>query len=147
MAKLKNKIKKKLSSARNVVLKMFVCMCCPTLVTRMEVDANEYNDTDDLVVTRVYRAASFTNAVAADRMCVQGSRSATLAESQTAAGTSRRQKKLHERTWRPATPEPYAMSRERISSWNFDSENFCYSTEPGRKRHRKRGGRLRRRRP
>ncbi|KAH3718284.1 hypothetical protein DPMN_061086 [Dreissena polymorpha] len=116
MAKLKNKIKKKYSSARNVVLKMFVCMCCPTLVTRMEVDANECNDADDLVVTRVYRAASFTNAVAADRMRVQGSRSATRAESQTAAGISRRLKNLHETTWRRASPETCAMSSERISS-------------------------------
>ncbi|KAH3718278.1 hypothetical protein DPMN_061080 [Dreissena polymorpha] len=102
---------------------MFVCMCCPSLVTKMEVDANEYNDTDDLVVTRVYRAASFTNAVTAGRMRVQGSRSATRAESQTAAGTSRRQTNLHERTRRPASPETSAISRERISSWNDDSEN------------------------
>ncbi|KAH3718431.1 hypothetical protein DPMN_061235 [Dreissena polymorpha] len=50
---------------------MFVCMCCPTLVTKMEVDAYECNDADDLVVTRVYRAARFTNAVADERMRVQ----------------------------------------------------------------------------
>ncbi|XP_052246122.1 uncharacterized protein LOC127854964 isoform X3 [Dreissena polymorpha] len=109
---------------------MFVCMCTPTLVTKMEVDANEYNDTDDLVVTRVYRAASFTNAVTADMMRVQGSRSATRAESQTAAGTSRRQTNLHERTRRPASPETSAISRERISSWNNDSENLAISQSP-----------------
>ncbi|XP_052246118.1 uncharacterized protein LOC127854962 [Dreissena polymorpha] len=130
MAKLKNKIKKKLSSTRKVVLKMFVCMCCPTLVTKMEVDANECNDADDLVVTRVYRAARFTNAVAAERMRVQGSKSATLAESQTAAGTSRRQKNLHEKTRRPASPRTSAISRERISSWNRDSENFVIPRSP-----------------
>ncbi|XP_052245954.1 uncharacterized protein LOC127854886 [Dreissena polymorpha] len=130
MAKLKNKIKKTLSSARLMVRKLFICMCCPTLVTTMEVDENECDDADDLVVTRVYRAASFTNSVTADRMCVQGSRSATHAESQTAAGTSRRTKNLHERTRRPVSPETWAMSRERISSWNRDSENFAIPQSP-----------------
>ncbi|KAH3718363.1 hypothetical protein DPMN_061166 [Dreissena polymorpha] len=96
----------------------------------MEVDENECDDADDLVVTRVYRAASFTNSVTADRMCVQGSRSATHAESQTAAGTSRRTKNLHERTRRPVSPETWAMSRERISSWNRDSENFAIPQSP-----------------
>ncbi|KAH3715808.1 hypothetical protein DPMN_058521 [Dreissena polymorpha] len=96
----------------------------------MEVDANECNNADDLVMTRVYRAARFTKAVATERMRVQGSRSATLAESQTAAGTSRRQKNLHEKTRRPASPGTSSISRERISAWNRDSDNFAIPRSP-----------------